>query len=45
MSQKLSHFLILLAVALAVAIVPIACSSDNGGGDSGSDAVTGMTHG
>jgi hypothetical protein len=45
MSRKLSHFLLLLAVALAIAIVPIACSSDNNGGDSGSDAVSGMTHG
>ena len=47
MSRRLSHFLLLLAVALAIAIVPIACSSDNtGNNDSGNnDAITGMTHG
>jgi hypothetical protein len=45
MSRKLSHFLLLVAVALAIAIVPIACSSDNNNTDGSHDAVSGMTHG
>jgi hypothetical protein len=45
MSRKLSNFLLLVAVALAIAIVPIACSSNNSPTDSGSDAITSSTRG
>ena len=46
MSRKLSEILILLVVAVAAALAPIACSSDNDNGSDGpTDAITGSTHG
>jgi hypothetical protein len=52
MSRKLSDLLLLVVLGLAVALVPIACSSDNGSNpadgsphDAVTDQVTAMTPG
>ena len=41
MSRRFSDFVLFLVLGLAIALIPIACSSDNGNSDG---AVDSMTH-
>ena len=41
MRHRISAFVVFVVLALAAIVVPVACSSDdNGGTDSGTDAMT-----
>jgi hypothetical protein len=45
MSRRFSDFVLFLVLGVAIALIPIACSSDNGSNDGAVDHVGGMTPG
>jgi hypothetical protein len=45
MSRRFSDFVLFLVLGVAIALIPIACSSDNGGTDGPVDHVGSMTGG